>query len=266
MFFYAAIILLANPVITEAAKPNTLIIPETVNNEAVSKSNREMEESFSSKLVNESEFTVPISNTTSASVAASTAEATSPVAILTIFADPGSSTTGSSGGDGTSNFGVHAFITVKNNSSSNIDVGKLTAIAPGKTVSLGTWGNKTEHKGLWYNLESYFVYKSAAYSGRVSISYGLNSTQLNTLNNFITNNDSWSKLSNCSTFASKAWNSIASTDYKVSAGVPNTPKKLANDIKSKWSFEYLTKAPVPWNYSVYYASGTGTPKLSATYK
>jgi hypothetical protein len=193
-----------------------------------------------------------------------TAYASAGIATLTIFADPTSSTIGSSGLS--YDLGTHAFITVKNISTSNITVGNLGSIAPGKAVSIGTWGNKTEHKGLWYNLESYFVYKNNAYSKRVSYSMALTDISLATLNTYIKNNDYWSNTANCSSFAAGAWNSVAISSDKISAGVPNTPKNLANNIKSKWSAQYRTGLSVPYNYVVYYAQGSGTPIKSTLYK
>jgi hypothetical protein len=186
-------------------------------------------------------------------------------AILTIFADPSSGGTGSSGGGSGSLFGTHAFITIKNNSTSSITIGRLSGIAPGKTVSVGTWGNTAEHKGLWYNLEGYFVSKYSFYSGRVSVNYLLSSSQLSTLTSFIINNDSWSLTYNCSSFAVGAWNKVVDSYARLSAGVPNSPKALAASIKSKFP-GYSTGANVPWNYVVYYANGTGTPIKSTVYK
>ncbi len=193
-----------------------------------------------------------------------TPQAYAGIATLTIFADSSASTIGSSGLN--YDLGTHAFITVKNISTTNVTVGKLGSIAPGKTVSIGTWGNKTEHKGLWYNLESYFIYKNSAYKNRVSYSMALDSTSLSTLNTYIKNNDYWSNTTNCSSFASGAWNSVAITSDKIGAGLPNTPKNLANNIKSKWPTQYQTGYTVPYNYVVYYAQGSGTPIKSVTYK
>lgn len=193
-----------------------------------------------------------------------TTQASAGIATLTIYADPTSSTIGSSGLS--YDLGTHAFITVKNISASNITVGKLGLIAPGKTVSIGTWGNKSEHSGLWYNLEAYYIYKNAAYSKRVSYSMALTDTTLSTLNTYIKNNDYWSRTTNCSSFASGAWNSAAVSTDKISAGIPNTPKNLANNIKSKWPTQYRTGLSVPYNYVVYYAQGSGTPIKSTIYK
>ncbi len=183
----------------------------------------------------------------------------SPIATVTVFSD--SDQTGSSGGS--SNYYGHAFITVKNNSGSNISVGKLSGIQPNKTVSVGTWGNKSEHTGLWYDLESYFV-NQGAYSGRVSASYIMNSSELSTLNSTITNGDYWSLLSNCSTFAKNAWNSVVPSSYDLSAGYPNTPASLASSIQSVFP-NYSTNASIPYDYLVYYANGTASPIRSSIY-
>ncbi|NOY35832.1 MAG: hypothetical protein GXP44_02850 [bacterium] len=189
--------------------------------------------------------------------------ATGAAAVITIFADATSDGSGSSGGSGFG-FGTHAFITVKNVSSGNIQVGKFSNIAPGKTMSLGTWGNKSEHTGLWYNLESYFIQSYGYYSNRVSTSYIMTASELANLNSYIINNDYWSLLTNCSSFAASAWNSAVDPSYSLSAGTPNTPSNLADNLMAKFP-GYQTGAAVPWDYIVYYAQGTGTPIPSSIY-
>lgn len=192
------------------------------------------------------------------------------IAVLTVFSDPNAYSGGSSGDGGIANFGSHAWITVKNISSSNINVGKFSGIAPGKTMSLGTWGpvlpSANEHQGLWYNLEAYKIYKYSIWPGRISLSYGLTASELNTLNSYIINNDYWSKFTNCSSFASGAWNATVYSGFRLDAGYPNTPRNLANDIKAKFPTYYGAGVAVPYNYIVYYAQGAGTPKPSTQFK
>ena len=197
---------------------------------------------------------------------ATSAASLNPVAVLTIFSDPASGGTGSSGGDGSSSFGTHAFITIKNVSNTSINVGKFSGIAPGRTMSIGTWGNQSEHKGLWYDLEEYFVFKYAAYPGRISVSYIMTADQLTRLNSLVINNDAWTLTNNCSSFAARAWNTTVESAYSLSAGFPNTPKNLASNIKSTFPSYYSVKYPVPYDYVVYYANGTGSPTRSAIYK
>ena len=190
--------------------------------------------------------------------------ATTPVAgaILTIFAV--------SSGTISSSIAGHGFITVKNVSTGGltINVGKFSGIASGKTMSLGTWDSSvtTEHRGLWYDLEAYKLYKNGAFSGRVSVSYLLNAAQINNLNSYIINHDSWSLTSPCSSFAVNAWNSAVDSSYQLSAGLPSTPTNLRNNIQSKFKSQYATNGPIPYDYAVYYANGTGAPIRSNIFK
>ncbi|MFJ7917286.1 MULTISPECIES: hypothetical protein [unclassified Lysinibacillus] len=178
---------------------------------------------------------------------------TNAVAGLTIYAssdaDNGSSIPSTSG---------HAWITVSNYKSTSISVGKLSGIAQYKLISVGTWGNKSEHTGLWYGLESKFV-SQGAYSNRVSLSMDLTQAQLDTINSKIINGDSWSTLNNCSSFAVDVWNSVSSV--KLSAGSTiKTPTTLGDSIKSKTG--YVSGLGFTHTYKVYYANGTGSPSQS----
>ena len=60
-------------------------------------------------------------------------------------------------GDASINASGHAFVSVTNVSDSDIAVGGLL-IAPGKSLTIGTRGNRNEHSGIWYELESYYMY------------------------------------------------------------------------------------------------------------
>lgn len=252
-----------------------LIVPEPapVNSQPTSQAatnNAAAINALLSRVVNAEDFGDYLNPKTSAPRPSdvSGAAVTAPVAMLTIIADP--TFTAGSFGISSGNFsvltGTHAFITIRNVSSSNINVGKFSGIAPNTTMSVGTWGNRTEHIGLWYDLEEYAVYWQRAYAGRVSVSYLMTATQLNSLNTFIINNDYWSKLNNCSSFASAAWNTIVGSAYWLNAGSPSTPKFLAGSIKVKFPANYLVGAAVPYNYVVYYAKGTGSPVRSTIYK
>jgi len=147
----------------------------------------------------------------------------------------------------------HSFIVVKNFSSSSITVGKMTVPSTG-SVTLGTWGNKNP-TGLWYNLESYFIYAQGDYNGRVSLIMSLTASQLSTLNTQINSDESWGYLNNCSSFAKNAWNSVSS--IQLSAGAPNTPANLKNSIKNH---DYDVNFNVAYNSNVgYYIGNTFYP-------
>lgn len=166
------------------------------------------------------------------------------LAIVSIYAFDGNSASSSSS---FLNFSGHAFITVENLTSNTIKVGIMNANAY-ETVTLGTWGNKSDHKGLWYNLESYFANKGE-YNGRVSLSRYTTSNELDTLNSYINSHDSWSALSYCSSFSAGAWNSISQD--KLSAGLINTPSNLKGNIKKK---SYKTNKAIGFNSNIRYYS------------
>lgn len=147
--------------------------------------------------------------------------------ILWIFAanDGGSSSWNSSG---------HAFLLFRNISSSKIKIGGLN-VNIGDDITFGTWGNKSQHTGIWYNLESYFVNEQNAYTNRVSLSVNVTSSDIEKINTYISENDKWSVFSNCSSFAVGVWNMISST--KLSAGSPNTPTSLRGSIMKQSNYE-----------------------------
>lgn len=155
----------------------------------------------------------------------------------------------------------HAWIVLTNYQSSTATFGQLSNIGQYKSVSIGTWGNQSEHLGVFYDLESYLVYYKSAWPNRVSLSMDLDLGQLQTVNSVIINNDSWSNFNNCSDFASKVWNSVSSN--KVSNGTFHTPTALRDSIKSySW---YSTGSPFSYDYNVYYAQGYSAPQPSTIY-
>lgn len=146
-----------------------------------------------------------------------------------------------SGSASSLNTSGHSWILIRNGTNSSITVG-VKKVAAGGVVTLGTWGNLSKHKGIWYNEEAYiYSVNSTGFSGRVSLNMNISSSQLSTINTVISNSDSWSLTSNCSTFASKVWNSVSSTS--IDAGTVNTPSNLAKSIKSKTG--YKTNASMP---------------------
>lgn len=149
------------------------------------------------------------------------------VGTLTIFSS-------NDGGNSSWNTSGHAFISFKNTSSSSITVGGLS-VGSGHEITIGTWGNKSNHVGIWYNLESYFVNNQSAYSNRVSLSMSVTQANIDTINTLISNNDTWTALNNCSSFAVKIWNAVSSKT--LSAGTPNTPTSLMTSIKSKSGYQ-----------------------------
>ena len=187
------------------------------------------------------------------------------VAELTIFSDV--KALGNLGSIGV--FSGHAFITVKNVSGSQISVGGMSKIAPQETISVGTWGNKKEHAGVWYNLESYFVHLDSSAFATASLTRSLTAADLRTLNTYILRHDSYDTLlalNNCSTFASGAWNSVTPWSSELYAGGPNTPTGLFYSITQVGAVKYGEASNIPWNsIGVWHADGKKKPVRSVSF-
>ena len=166
----------------------------------------------------------------------------SEIGLLTIFAS-------SDGGSSSLNTSGHAFISFENTSSSFVLVGALN-VTPGTEITFGTWGNKAQHKGIWYNLESYFFNSINAYDNRVSLTMPVTQNDIDIINNVIKSSDTWSVTKNCSTFAAKIWNAVSSTT--LSAGFPNTPTALKSSIEEKVASE--TARPISNTIPIGYVS------------
>lgn len=130
----------------------------------------------------------------------------------------------------------HSFLQFKNLGNNDIKVGEIT-LSKDEGCTIGTWGNKKPHKGIWYNLESYFHHKNYAYYNRVSLTCYIDSYELERVNLLIDNYDYWTLSYNCTSFSMDIWNSVNPSN-KVSNGWNNTPYKLRKSLLSKRYYEY----------------------------
>lgn len=153
------------------------------------------------------------------------------VAILTIFAYDGK---------GESKFGLmnlgHSFLSIENISEENFTLQGME-IAPGETYAIGTW-SIVSHFGIWFNVESSYITKTNKYDGRVSLSIGIDSDDIETLRSFMASHDKWTPIHNCSYFAFAAWNTVADENEKIDKpALTYTPNYVANFIKKFDNFE-----------------------------
>jgi len=177
-----------------------------------------------------------------------------PVVIISICSDPSDDFENSSI-DVVSNLqgllvGHHSWITVRNLTSSEILVGGLNLPAL-KTFSIGTWTGNI-HDGIFYNFEMYGRDEFST-SESVYKSLALTQSQLNTLNYSgirLAENDTWTHLNNCSSFAARMWNLNATTE--ISAGIIENPKNLASNILNNYG---STGLKLGSEYMGYYYGG-----------
>lgn len=128
----------------------------------------------------------------------------------------------------------HAFLIFTNTSNSQITIGHFP-VAPNDSITIGTFGNRSAHRGIWYNIEGCFSTSTTRYS----LVTALTIAELQKVNETINNNDSWSITNNCSSFAVKVWNSGPS-GITVSGW---NPADLVSSIKE--SPYYTTNVTVP---------------------
>ncbi|MCM1568487.1 MAG: hypothetical protein NC081_03455 [Roseburia sp.] len=93
-------------------------------------------------------------------------------------------------------YGVHAFLLYQNTSPSAQMLAGVT-VQPGQSITIGTYGNKNDGKGVYVNLEAYYAKNYKAYNNRVSISKSLSSSQFSTINKTINKNNKWTSTNNC---------------------------------------------------------------------
>lgn len=150
----------------------------------------------------------------------------------------------------------HSWLVVKNVSSSPITIGHYY-LYPNTSVSIGTWGNISQHKGIWYNLES--ALGNSNFSTHVSISrYITSSSQLNSFNTAINSSDGWSLANTCSYFSGYVWCQTFSD--KVNVG--SSPSLLANSIKSLGGYTTNRSIPTTSYSNVYYHTSSGKVQCS----
>lgn len=102
----------------------------------------------------------------------------------------------------------HTWIYVENKTQQPLQVG-VVYVAPGQGVSVGTHKfRRADGGGIYYNVEAYMTHKRGS-SGTVARGMDLTSAQLQTVNDMIVYNNSWSLSNNCNRFATRVWNSVA---------------------------------------------------------
>lgn len=162
------------------------------------------------------------------------------VGMLTVF----------SSGDGTGSSALtedHAFISFKNTSSQVIKIGALN-VNPGHEITIGAWGTKpkdheirageTWKSGIFYNVESHLVNYDDGLSNRVSLTMGVTMNDVITIRDKISNWGSYHYITNnCATFAVEVWNSVAPSNWLLTAGIINQPVTVYISIKSKSGYQ-----------------------------
>lgn len=149
----------------------------------------------------------------------------------------------------------HSWLVVKNTDSKPIKVGHYN-LGPGLSVTIGTWGNIEQHKGIWYNYEGYLYNK---FSTHVSISKNATQLELNDFNTAVNSFDRWNIVNTCAYFAGYVWDHTFSSP-KVNVGA--YPSLLATSLKGISGYVTNRSIPSKTKDNIYYHSTNGIIKCS----
>lgn len=162
-------------------------------------------------------------------------------------------------GKGESKYGLvnlgHSFLAVENISEDSINIGQVE-IEPHKTITIGAW-SIASHFGIWYNVESNYIKFYNKYDGRISITTGVDKSDLETIAKYIKQNDTWTPLKNCSNFALNVWNKVADKSEELVKPIIYSPTKIAKNLKKFEKYEINKKLITDDNF--YYLDGK-TPR------
>ena len=125
-------------------------------------------------------------------------------------------------GDASINSSGHSFLSVRNVSDHDIEVGGLR-IAPDTEMTFSPRGNRWEHTGIWYNLEGYYkrYLADSYYQNIYAVQTSLDQGQLDVVNRNLAKSDHWSAYFNCAAFTESMWNAVCADT--LSAGQPLHP-------------------------------------------
>lgn len=156
--------------------------------------------------------------------------------------------------------GGHAFLIVRNIGRTKRHFHGFT-LRSGRALTIGTWGNKEDGKGIYFNLEGYFFHHDGAYQDNVALAKNLCLGDFQWLRDVMPNYNEWSYSSNCSTFVMRMWNQIAPR-RKVDAddgsfGGLDSPTRLANSIRQYDELKDIANLPRPAESQVGRFHGTG---------
>lgn len=124
-------------------------------------------------------------------------------------------------------FTGHAFLLFENLGTVSVTIGHMPLPA-GKSITVGTFGNREAHDGVWYNIEAYGGQGISQVN--CALGYTLSEEQADIVSQTINANDYWSLSFNCAGFAKEVWNSVATGTYQVTGW---TPALLCSSIQSK---------------------------------
>lgn len=122
----------------------------------------------------------------------------------------------------------HAWLSVENQTDEAVKFNDYE-ISPSEALYFGAWGSSAKW-GVCYNMEPNFASEFGRYEGTISLSTKIDLNQLEEIAKFVSENDQWNIIQNCSWFATYCWNSAMEDDADLPTYWIYTPTSLCSDI------------------------------------
>ena len=135
----------------------------------------------------------------------------------------------------------HSFIVFKNVSEKAILINNLYILKPKGELTFSWWAISS-HFGIWYNLEAYYIADFDKYDERVSLTQTVKENDLEVINDYLKNHDSYSPLNNCSKHSLELFNLIGGN--KIAVPLITTPKYVTEKIKKTPGYETNIKIKI----------------------
>jgi len=146
----------------------------------------------------------------------------------------------------------HSFLSLENISSIPIEISNVV-IYPGETIAIGTWSIKS-HFGVWYNVESNYIADYNKYDGRISVTTGISTEDIDKITQYIISHDYWTPLTNCSCFALNLWNEVAEDGEILDRPLIYNPTAIAKQLVNFENYEINREINTDKDF--YYFEGT----------
>jgi len=136
----------------------------------------------------------------------------------------------------------HAWVALDNQSDHSVYLSGCE-IKPGEIRTISVWGI-SGHFGVAYNLEPAFAGQFGRYVGSQSVSINLDESKLAVIENYITRNDCWQFVKNCSYWSVHLWNEVADETMQI-----KTPTLLYTPVRLKKALSEFSNVETDKDYT-----------------
>ena len=126
----------------------------------------------------------------------------------------------------------HAWCSLENFTGHSVALGGTT-LSDGELLTFSAWA-VSGHAGVLFNIEPNYIRLEGRYAGRRSLSMNIEEDDLKTIDRYIAEHDTWTPMTNCSTWSLGLWNALAEEEYQLPSQIllytPDRVKKAMTEF------------------------------------